>query len=66
MQKVQLYTRQNGSRKYQKISSKASFKGGNFPPEASCFDPPKTLAPSPPGLDQYNPKQRHPTKYRRR
>jgi hypothetical protein len=31
--KVQLYTRHNGSREYQKVSSKASFKGGNFPLE---------------------------------
>jgi hypothetical protein len=66
MQKVQLYTRQNGSRKYQKISSKASFKGGNFPPEASCFDPPKTLAPSPPGLANITRSKGTRQKYRRR
>jgi integrase/recombinase XerD len=29
--KVQLYTRHNGSRQYEKVSAKASFKGGNFP-----------------------------------
>jgi integrase len=30
--KVQLYTRHNGSRQYEKVSDKAAFRGGNFPP----------------------------------
>jgi hypothetical protein len=34
MQKVALYTRQNGSRKYVKVSAKASFGKGTFPPGA--------------------------------
>lgn len=32
MQKVSLYTRHNGSRKYEKLTSKKTFGGGNFPP----------------------------------
>lgn len=32
MQKVLLYVRHHGSRKYEKVSDKASFRGGNFPP----------------------------------
>ncbi len=32
MQKVLLYTRQHSSRKYKRVTDKASFAGGNFPP----------------------------------
>src|ERR1700731_2957249 len=32
MQKVSLYTRHNSSRKYEKVSAKASFGKGTFPP----------------------------------
>jgi hypothetical protein len=55
-----------GKRRRESVVTSRERNANPNPNAASCFDPPKTLAPSPPGLDQYDPKQMHPTKYRRR